>query len=198
MDITRIPLLIPFLHLHLAVVLDAYSRMPLAAGVFLFEPSARDALSLVLKAIRHHGKPRHFVTDQGASFKAGLFRGGLEALGIRQRFGALYQHGSIALIERFWKSIKADLRLASIRPWNLRELERRLAPALLRYSYYRPHSALDGRVPAELYFGLPDQRPRLNTAPRGHPNDPERDCPVEIIFLDPDNSALPILVPKPA
>jgi transposase InsO family protein len=112
MDITRIPLLFPFLHLHLAVVLDAYSRMPLAAGVFLFEPSARDMLSLVIKAIGQYGKPRHFVTDQGAPFKAGLFRGALEALGIRQRFGALYQHGSMALIERFWKSIKTDLRLA--------------------------------------------------------------------------------------
>jgi putative transposase len=173
MDITRIPLLFPFLRLHLAVVLDAYSRMPLAAGVFLFEPSAKATLALLHKAIAWHGKPRHFVSDQGDQFTAAFFRGVLKALGIRQRFGALYQHGSIALIERFWKTLKHDLHVARFRPWNVPDFERRLAPALLRYSYCRPHSALGGRVPAEVYFGLPDQRPLLNYLKKGDHWEPE-------------------------
>lgn len=193
----------PFLYLHLAVVFDACSRMPLAARVFLFEPSAKAMLALVLQAVARHGKPRHFVSDQGDQFTAGLFRGTLKALGIRQRFGALYQHGSIALVERFFRSLKEDLHLGkksrrSGRPWSIADFERRLVPALIRYSYCRPHSALEGRIPAEVFFGIPDQRPLTNLAPRGRPDEPDLECPVEIAFLDPDNRALPILVPKAA
>jgi hypothetical protein len=49
-DITRIPLLFPFFHLHLAVVLDACSRFPLAASLSLFEPSAAAMAALVARA----------------------------------------------------------------------------------------------------------------------------------------------------
>ena len=197
-DITRIPLLFPFLHLQLALVLDAFSRMPLAASVSYFEPSAAAILALVQKAIARHRKPKHLVSDQGEQFRADLFRAGLRALGIRQRFGAVGQHGSIALIERCWRSLKDDLSLRSMRPWSLQDFEPRLNAALLRYAYLRPHSALDGRVPAEAYFGLSDQRPLLNLAPRGRADEPGPDCPVEIAFLDSDTATLPILVPKAA
>jgi hypothetical protein len=62
----------------------------------------------------------------------------------------------------------------------------------------RPHSALHGRVPAEVYFGISDQQPLLNLAPPGTPDAPPIECPVEIAFLDPETERLPILVPKAA
>jgi transposase InsO family protein len=200
MDITRIPLVFPFLHLHLVVTLDAYSRMPLAWKVFHFEPSAAAMLLLLQKAGRIHGRPRHFVSDLGAQFTANAFREALRALGIRQRFGALYRHGSIALIERFWKTLKADLQLDCfwLRPWDRLDFERRLRLQLTRYAYCRPHSSLRGRVPAEVYFGIADQRPLVNLTPRGTAGAPPVECPVEIAFLDPHTRTLPILVPKAA
>jgi hypothetical protein len=54
-DITRIPTVFPFLHLHLAVILDAFSRLPLRAAVSCLEPSAAAVLDLVRCAIREHG-----------------------------------------------------------------------------------------------------------------------------------------------
>jgi transposase InsO family protein len=88
-DLTRVPTIFPFLHLHLAVVLDAYSRMPQAAGSFLWEPSASALSSLPSTAVTRSGAPRHLVSDQGAQFTAPLFRDTVRRLGIRQRFGAL-------------------------------------------------------------------------------------------------------------
>ena len=197
-DVTRVPLLFPFLHLHLTVVLDAFSRLPLATALSYFEPTAGAMLALVDRAIRVHGRPRHFVSDQGSQFTAEAFRAALRALGIRQRFGALYQHGSIALIERFFLTLKTDLRVDRRKPWGLDDLERRLVPALVRYSFCRPHSALAGRVPVEAFFGIRDQRPLRNLAPRGRPSDAEIHCPLEVALLDPDSEALPILIPTAA
>jgi putative transposase len=197
-DLTRVPTIFPFLHFHLAVVLDAFSRMPLAAAVFLLEPSAPALSALLTSAIARSGAPRHLVSDQGAQFTATHFRDTLRRLGVRQRFGALGQHGSIALVERFFRTLKGDLSLHSLRPWNRREFERRLVAALVRYAFHRPHSALGGRPPAELYFGISDQARFLNTAPRGRPGEPGPECPFVIALLDPETETLPILVPRAA
>jgi transposase InsO family protein len=87
LDISRIPPLFPFLHLHLMLVLDAFSRLPLAATLRFFEPSAADAISLLQQAIRIHGKPRHLVTDRGPQFTARQFRAFVKSQGIKLRYG---------------------------------------------------------------------------------------------------------------
>jgi transposase InsO family protein len=197
-DITRIPTVFPFLHLHLAVVFDAFSRLPLRAAVSCFEPSAAALLDLVQRAIREHGRPRHFVSDQGSQFTAPLFTDALKAIGVRQRFGALHRHGSIAIVERFFRTLKDELQLRQWKPWSLDELERRLRLALMRYAYCQPHSALGGRVPIEVFLGIPDRRPLVGLAPRDRPGAPDIDCPVQLAFLDPESERLPILVPTAA
>jgi transposase InsO family protein len=197
-DLTRVPTVFPFLHFHLAVVLDAFSRMPLAAAVFLLEPKASALSALLATAVARSGAPRHLVSDQGAQFTAPLFRDTLRRLGVRQRFGALREHGSIALIERFFRTLKGDLGLHSMHPWSRRELERRLTAALVRYAFHRPHSALGGRPPVELYLGISGQAPLLNAAPRGRAGEPGPGCPFVIALLDPETRTLPILVPRAA
>jgi transposase InsO family protein len=165
-DITSVPTIFPFVKLHLAVVLDAFSRMPLAAAVSILEPTAAAMVALVQRAAARHGAFKHLVTDQGHQFTAELFRHAVTALGTRQRFGAVGQTHSLGLIDRFFRTVKFDLHQRLILPWNRRDFERWLHAALVRYAYLRPHASLVGRVPAELYFGLADQRPFLNYAPR--------------------------------
>jgi transposase InsO family protein len=117
-DITRIPTVFPFLHFHVTVIYNAFARLPLRAAVSLLEPSAFATLDLFRAAVHEHGRPRHFASDQGSQFRAALFRSALFDLGILQRFGALYQHGSIAPIERFFKTLKEDLGLPRWKPWS--------------------------------------------------------------------------------
>jgi transposase InsO family protein len=62
------------------VVLDLKSRFPLAFGVFRKEPTAEEMLGVLDRAFRRHGRPRHFVSDQGSQFTATIFKETLEVV----------------------------------------------------------------------------------------------------------------------
>jgi transposase InsO family protein len=198
MDITRIPTLFPFLSLHLMVVLDACSRLPLAATVRLFEPSAQAAVALLARATQIHGRPRHLVVDQGPQFTASAFRAAVKDHGIRPRYGAVGQTHSLGLIDRFFRTIKESLKLRALRPLSLKDFKRRLTIALIHYSYVRPHSSLGGFTPIEVYYGIRGHLPRPVSPPRGRPADPAPDIPFEFVFLDPEHEAFPVLFSKAA
>jgi transposase InsO family protein len=103
-DITEIPGLFNLFNLFtfkLAVVLDVFSRMPLAAQFFTKEPTAQQMADLIKHAAAKHSPPKHFISDQGSQFTSQIFRNALANLGINQRFGAIGHTGSIAIIERF-------------------------------------------------------------------------------------------------
>jgi hypothetical protein len=75
LDLTEIPGLLRFFSFRLAVVVDVFSRLPLAAKVFLSEPSSRDIVRLFAAAARRFGPPRHSVSDQGPQFRRGVLPG---------------------------------------------------------------------------------------------------------------------------
>ena len=133
-DLTEIRGFLGLMRYKLVVILDVFSRMPLASGVFTSEPSAAQVLGVLDRAIRSHGRPRHFVSDQGSQFTAEIFRETLRALGIQQRFGAIGRYGSIAIIERFWRTIKELLGSRQLPPLSAAQprLEAGSRPALLR------------------------------------------------------------------
>ncbi|MCD4751367.1 MAG: DEAD/DEAH box helicase family protein [Thermoanaerobaculales bacterium] len=118
------------LRLKLVVVLDLFSRFPLAFKVFLKEPSSVEMLGVFDQAFRKFGRPRHFVSDQESQFTAQVFRETLAALGIKQRFGAIGQYGSIAIIERFWRTLKELLGVKLFPPLNAAQLEAKLGISL--------------------------------------------------------------------
>jgi transposase InsO family protein len=179
------------------VVIDVFSRMPLAARVFLAEPGADAMMELVQQAIRSNGAPRHFVSDQGAQFTAGAFRTRLTSLGIRQRFGAIGKTGSIAIVERLWRTLKQTLILRFLKPLTRADLERRLKAGLLHYAYLRPHQGLAGATPAEVYFGI--RRAHEGAVPprRGRPGQRSAGLGLVTVHLDPERR-LPVLIPKAA
>ena len=197
-DITRIPTLFPMLWLHLTVVLDACSRLPLAATIRLGEPSAAVAVALLDRAVRTHGRPKQLVTDQGAQFTAPSFREFVKSVSIRMRYGKVGEAHSLGLIDRFFRTLKDSLSLCSIRPWNLRDFKRRLAAALIHYAYLRPHTSLGGFTPIEAYYGIRRHLPHPASPPRGKLGDPGADIPFAFVFLDSENRAFPVLVDKAA
>jgi len=198
LDITRVPTLFPFLWLHLMVVLDACSRLPLAVTVRIGEPSAHTAISLLGRAFGIHGRPRHLVVDQGPQFTAEDFRDSVDGERIRKRYGAVGETHSLGLIDRFFRTLKDSLNLRSLRPWGLRNFERRLTAALVHYAYVRPHALLGGFTPIEVYYGIRGHLPQPITPPRGRPGDPEPEIPFDFVFLDPEHRAFPVLAPRVA
>jgi putative transposase len=196
-DLTEMPSFFRIFSFKLATVIDAFSRMPLAAKVFLAEPGANAMAALVQQAIRCNGTPRHFISDQGSQFTAAAFRSFLKARGIRQRFGAIGRTGSIAIVERFWRTLKDTLSLRSLRPMTKMELERRLKTGLLHYAYLRPHQSLTGATPAEVYFGITPAHHSAAPPPRGRPGEPSAGLGLVTVHLDPEKR-LPVLIPKAA
>jgi transposase InsO family protein len=197
LDLTEIPGLLRLFSFKLVLVLDVFSRAPLAARVFYQEPTGRDMAKLLARTARRFGPPRHSVSDQGAQFKSGPFRKALARLGIRHRYGAIGKTGSIAIIERFFRTLKA-IAGARLRPPLLRrDLESRLALAFLYYLWLRPHQGLGGATPAERRLGSLSGRPAL-PPPRAAPGQAvDVALDVEIRHLDPEQR-LPYLVRKAA
>ncbi len=193
-DITNIPSLLRIWIFKLVVVLDVYSRFPLAFKVFSKEPSSEDLAALVEEAARRFGRPKHFVTDRGAQFTGAAFVDKLRDLGIRQRSGAIGRSGSIAIIERLWRTLKEMLDLHSVPPLSRSHLEQKVALGLFYYANIRPHEGLGGATPPEKYFGLTPacaSAMRCKDAARIR-DDPEA-LPFEIVHLDRERR-LPVLI----
>ncbi len=196
-DLTDVPGFFGLFRFKLAVILDVFSRMPLAFSVFTKEPTAQDIRVLFLKAITRFGIPRHFVSDQGRQFIDSGFRLLLFGLGVRHRFGAIGKTGSIAIIKRFWKQLKYTLSLRSFRPLFQEDLERRLELGFFYYTNIRPHQGLSGATPAEVFLR---QRPACLSSvhpPRGKSREGPIETPFDIRFLDSERM-LPVLVSKAA
>jgi putative transposase len=168
--------------------------MPLAGRVFTSEPSADDMVGLVEYAAAKHGAPKHFVTDQGSQFTSDVFRAALIGLGVMQRFGAVGATGSIAIIERFWRTMKEMLILKVRPPLTAFALNQRLLSGLRYYAYLKPHQGLGGATPAEIFYGQVPARTNAKRPARAYEN--RQDDPLfEISYLDPDGF-LPMLIPK--
>jgi transposase InsO family protein len=192
-DLTDVTGLFGLLRFKIALVLDVFSRMPLAFRVFTKEPNAQEIRSLFRQATARFGSPKHFVSDQGPQFIDSGFRRFLRGLRIKQRFGAIGKTGSIAVIERFWKTLKNTLSLRFFRPLLPQDLERRLQVGLFHYAYIRPHQGLDGATPAEVFFGIKPARLSADHPPRGRPGEGPSVMPFDIEFIDSERM-LPVLV----
>jgi transposase InsO family protein len=192
-DVTDLPSFLRIWAFKLAVVLDVYSRMPLATRLCDTEPSAEDMAALVQQAVTaRRPQGRHIVTDHGPQFTAGVFRRMVARLGLRQRLGAIGRTGSIALIERLWRSLKTTVRLAEQPALSRKDLAGRITRGLRYYAYLRPHQGLAGATPAEVYFGIKPAHHMAIPPPRGRPGEGPSEPPFTVAYLDPEQT-LPYL-----
>ena len=63
---------------------------------------------LLAGAIDASATPKYIICDKGKQFWCDMFKDWCERHGITPRFGAVGQHGSIAVIERFILSLKQE------------------------------------------------------------------------------------------
>ena len=138
-----------------AVVLDQFSRTVVGFAVFRKQPTAAEMRGVLRRACQRAGRsPRHLITDRGEQFTAQAFRRWCRRRGIRQRFGAVQKSGSIAVIERFFRSLKSEATRQVIVPLDLAAMREEIALYVVCYNRYRPHRGLEGRTPEEARMGM--------------------------------------------
>jgi putative transposase len=110
------------------------------------------------------GKPHAIRSDNDAVFKTALFRVILKLIGVRQQFtdlGSPWQNGRI---ERFWRTLKSELRTKAVRSRlngltiqtrmkfaSISTMHSLLAAFRFSYNAYRPHQSLGGITPAMVW-----------------------------------------------
>ena len=139
----------------------------------------------------------HFISDHARCFTGQVFRRKLLRLGVKQRFGAVGKKGSIALIERLWRTLKDTLGLRLIGPLVAEDLMVKVEIGLVHYAHFCPHQALGGATPAEIYFGRTPSHLSAIPPPRGRPGRGPVDLPFRVEDLDAER-LLPVLVQKAA
>jgi Integrase core domain len=89
---------------------------------------------------------------------------------IKPRFGAVGQHGSIAIAEGFILSLKNECSRRIIVPLRLDVFQLELTHYFRWYNEVRPHQSLGGRTPNEVNLGTTSVRdgPKLETRLRLH------------------------------
>jgi len=83
------------------VAIDHCSRRVMGCAVYRGQPSSRTVREFLERLFAEVGhQPRDLVSDQGRQLVAKDFRRWCHRRGIRQRFGAIGQYGSLAVVER--------------------------------------------------------------------------------------------------
>jgi len=97
-------------------------------------------------------KPRYFVTDKGKQFDCPDFaETWCKRHGIKIRFGAVGRYGSIAVIERFNRTLKHEGLFLITTPFRLARMREETRLVVEHYNRYRPHQGLTCRTPDEVY-----------------------------------------------
>lgn len=84
------------------------------------------------------------------------------------RYGAVGRHGSIAIVERFIRTLKESCTRRLLVPLKQETFQRELNLFADWFNEFRPHAGLNGRTPNEVYFArFPATRhPRYEPRPR--------------------------------
>src|SRR3989338_4301248 len=128
-------------------VIDDCSRYCL--GLFaLNNVSTKIIIHLLDTLFKIHGKPREILTDNGNIFglksKHSKFDRALNRRGIKHIRTAIHSPTTTGKIERFFQTLDKEFAFCN----KDAELFR------MRYNHFRPHTSLEGKTPADIYFAF--------------------------------------------
>ena len=151
----------------IAVVVDHFSRRAMGIAVFDRQPDAAAVRRFLARTIRQAGcAPGHLISDKGTQFWPNAqYKRWCRRRGIRPRFGAVGRQGSIAVVERFIRTMKEQCTKRLLVPLDRPAMRRELCHFVEWYNAHRPHTALGGKTPDEVYH---QERP-ANRRPRIEP-----------------------------
>lgn len=146
-DITYIPVRRGFVYL--TVVMDWHSRYVLSWEVSVTMDDSF-CVSALERALRRHGCPEIFNTDQGSQYTGSGFTGVLKEHGIRISMDGKGRAMDNIMVERLWRTLKYEE--IYIKDYETVE---QLVDGLRDYFHFynteRPHQGLGGSSPAEVY-----------------------------------------------
>jgi putative transposase len=148
-DITYIPLEQGWCYL--VAIIDWHSRAILSWR--LSNTMTVDfCIEALEEALRHHGTPEVFNSDQGAQFTSPDFTGVLKREGITISMDGKGRATDNIFIERVWRSLKyEDVYLHAYR--TLADAALGIGKWIRFYNTRRGHQALDYRTPMEVFRG---------------------------------------------
>jgi putative transposase len=146
-DITYIPLQHGWAYL--VAIVDWFSRAVLAWRLSntLTTDFCIEALD---EALRHHGPPGIFNTDQGAQFTDGAFTRVLHGVGVKISMDGKGRCLDNVFVERLWRSVKyEEVYLTTYA--DVGEAREGLERWMRYYNGERPHQSLENRTPMSVY-----------------------------------------------
>ena len=147
-----------------ALVVDHFSRKCVGFTVFRKQPTSIEVRAFLGRSIHATGvAPRHIISDKGSQFHCKDFRQWCKRKKIRPRYGAVGKYGSIAIIERFIRSLKSEHTRRIFVPFRLVDFRKDLACYIDWYNEFRPHQSLAGRTPQDVYSGSSVSPPDYQT-----------------------------------
>jgi putative transposase len=134
------------------ITIDHFSRKVVVCHP-LEGPNAGWVVEAMEETFARHGAPRYLISDQEGVFISDAFRDLLIRWDVKQRFGAVGKHGSIAVTERAILTLKYEWlrRVPVIR--GLDHLSQVLHNFEVYYNEYRGHTKLGGALPALIHRG---------------------------------------------
>ena len=153
----------------LAVVVDHYSRRAMGFAVFPKRPTSVAVRAFLGRTIaRVNATPKYVICDKDSIFWCEGFKSWCRRKGTRPRFGAAGQHGSIAVVERFIRTLKDECTRGILSTLRRTVFARDIASFFAWYNMHRPHTTLVGRTSDEVYFRLrpANRRPRIEPRTR--------------------------------
>ncbi|UCF05861.1 MAG: DDE-type integrase/transposase/recombinase [bacterium] len=136
-------------------------------AIFRDRPTSSDIQSFLDRAIRNADcSPKYIITDKGRQFWCDSFKRWCDRRVIRPRFGAVGKYGSIAIVERFIRSMKNEYIKHILIPLRLDGMRRELGSYVIWYNMHCPNQALGGLTPWEEYTSVRPANIRLRFEPR--------------------------------
>lgn len=151
----------------IAVVIDHYSRRVMGFAVFTKQPASLEIRQFVGRCIaKADCAPKYIICDKGVQFWNEGFKRWCKRKKIKPRFGAIGKHGSIAVIERFIRSLKHEYLKRLLIPLRRDAMRREIACYTHWYNEHRPHQSLSGATPQERYEGTTPANKKPRYEPR--------------------------------
>ena len=136
--------------IYVLVAIDHFSRKVVVVTP-LEGPSTGFVINALETAFENIGKPKHLISDHGSVFTSAAFREFIDSNRVKIRYGAVGEHGSIAVTERVIETLKYEWlkKVAIIR--GFRHLERLCCEFTEWYNVWRPHEFLGSATPATVF-----------------------------------------------